>query len=299
MFCLGSTVVHVHKYAIGVIAMSMGGEGLKQWWTGPLFEGDDAAIQAEVDWVTSVFGILDLFHTKTHRIHGDAHLENFVKCNVGTDEEKPIIVDLGRSKLLEELPIEDTMFGSMKLIDLLHLLKRFYTSPRHLSGNEKINKWIKLHEALHKKFAILFKLYLESMEASVLLIRKCTELFSSMNVVSDDRTRVHDGGSGNANPRVHDGGSGNANPRVHDGGSGNAYQSRFNLSDLFVEDSPMKSINAKEEDPTTIYMSVLHERDKMLERIIHGKWFKITRNGKCDVSIKERDECTFLEICCN
>jgi len=269
-------VVHVHNYVIGVIAMSMGGVGLKIWWTGPLFEGDDAAIQVEVDWVVSVFGTLDSFHKKTHRIHGDAHLENYVKCNGGTEREKPIIIDLGRSKLIEKLPIERAMFDVMKLIDLLYMLKFFYTSPRHRTVNE-INKWMKLHEALHTKFSYLFGLYLKSMDGSMLLIQKCVELFGLVTTSSDDRARVHDGGEGDA------------------------YQSPiYGLSDVLCGGSPITcNISAKEDDPTIIYISELDKRSKMLQTIFRGKWFKITRNGERDERIKEGDECSFSEILSN
>ena len=270
-------MLNLGEYVIGVIAMSMGGEGLRRWWSGSLFEGDDVAIQAEEDWVASVFGTLDSFHTKSSRIHGDAHWENFVKCNGGTDKEKPMIVDLGRSKLLDELPIENTMLNAMKLIDLLHLLRNFYISPRISPKTSEtwLTHWIHFHNTLHKKFTSLFQEYMyginmdEDNEDIPLLIDKCFELFRGMVV------------------------------RTQDGGEGHAYQSQeLSLSDL-LENTPDSSIIVEEEYNITEYMTEVKKRCKLLEEIICCRWFKITRNGKLDVNMIKGRKYKFLDIVYN
>jgi len=295
---LGSTVVNMHNYSIGVIAMSMGGEGLKMWWTGPVFQGDDAAIhQAEVDWVTSVFGTLDAFHKTSHRIHGDAHRENFVKCNGDTDKEKLLIVDLGRSKRLQELPIEQTMVDSIKLIDLLHLLKGFYTSPRdeygtHSMASAVLMKWTKLHKAIHVQFASLFENYMKNVkDVPELLMEQCFDLFSPLPDLS----------GGDIDYRPLPDMSGGDIDYVQQGGDQHAYQSKqFSISDLlYSQRSPISSSSVKETDSKGEYNRELDMRKNMLERIIQSKWFKISRKGTNDIRIKENDKCTFLDIVYN
>lgn len=238
----------------------------QQWWR----ERDTHSFEAEAALAKKVVATLLKFHSSTSRIHADARRENFVISNADSVDEKVLMMELGRSKPLCDLPILESSHNAIKLMDLLYILMNFYKSSENVTA-----EWMMLHNQLDQMLMSLFRPYALNLEPEE-LNQKLQEFLQVADITADEDVEDDEGEEAFESDEDED-------PVI---------ALRNQLRKELQEDAQEAGRIAQIER----YGDTVLSRDELLQSIFSLKCFPITRRGACDKNIKKGTLCNFMDI---